>query len=73
MPSYYFNSGFTRTGLNVFQSCAAFSTIATREGVRLGSSTYFPEIDCIGTVIQTETPQDLNTENNLDITTETLI
>ena len=73
MPTYYFNSGFTRTGLNLFRDCAAFSTIATREGVRLGSSTYFPEIDCIGSVIQTETPQDLNTENNLDITTETLI
>ena len=73
MDSFYFNSGSTLTGLNVFRDCAAFDVIKTRVGIRLGSSTYFPEIDCIGSVIQTETPQDLNTENNLDITTEILI
>ena len=73
MPSFYYNSGFTRTGLNLFQNCAAFASVAASIGVNVGSSTYFPEIDCIGSVIQTELVEDINTENNLDITTETLI
>ena len=72
MPSFYYNSGFTRTGLNVFQNCAAFAGVAASIGVNIGSSTYFPEIDCIGAVIQTETPEDVNTEDDKDLTTETL-
>jgi hypothetical protein len=72
MPSFYYNSGFTRTGLNLFRDCAAFAGVAASIGVNVGSSTYFPEIDCIGAVIQTETPEDVNTEDDKDLTTETL-
>ena len=73
MPSFYYNSGFTQTGLNLFQDCAAFATKAASIGVNVGSSTYFPEIDCIGAVIQTELVEDVNTEDNKDLTTETEI
>ena len=73
MTSFYFNSGSTLTGLNVFRDCDAFDVIKIRTGIRLGSSTYFPEIDCIGSVIQTELVEDVNTENNKDLTTETEI
>ena len=73
MYSFYYNSGFTQTGLNLFQDCAAFATKAASIGVNIGSSTYFPEIDCIGSIIQTEAVEDVNTEDNKDLTTETEI
>jgi hypothetical protein len=62
MKTYWVNSGNTRTGLNVFTNCTAFSTIAAREGIRIGSSTYFGPIDCYR--LATELEEDIQTQDN---------
>jgi hypothetical protein len=68
MPTYYYNSGYTQTGLNLFDTCADFATIAARVGIRVGSSTVFgpPEYH----ILNTELSQDIRTENNNNIQTQ---
>jgi hypothetical protein len=43
---FWFNSGLTKTGLNLFTSCSEFTTIATNNGITVGSSTYFGVNTC---------------------------
>ena len=62
MKSYWVNSGNTKTGLNLFKDCSTFSTIATREGIAVGSSTYYGPVDCYK--LTTEVPQDIKTQDN---------
>ncbi|CAB5214265.1 hypothetical protein UFOVP185_43 [uncultured Caudovirales phage] len=62
MRTYWVNSGNTKTGLNLFTDCTTFTTIATREGINVGSSTYFGDIDCYR--LTTEVPQDIKTQDN---------
>ena len=72
MPSYWFNSGGTLTGLNLFVNCTAFATIASRDSIRIGSSTYYGVPDCnqIGKILTTEVPENINTQDNNNITTQ---
>ena len=69
MPSYWFNSGGTLTGLNLFQSCATFATIASRDSINVGNSQYYGVPDCLGQIIQTELEENINTQDNNNITT----
>ena len=70
MPSYWFNSGGTLTGLNLFQSCATFATIASRDSINVGNSQYYGVPDCLGQIITTEVPEDIQTQDNNNITTQ---
>ena len=72
MPSYWFNSGGTLTGLNLFISCTAFATIASRDNIRIGNSQYYGVPDCtqIGKILQTELTQNINTQDNNNILTQ---
>lgn len=63
MPTYYFNSGGTISGMNLFQNCTTFNTIATSRGINVGSSTIFGAHDCQYAILA-ETTQALNTEIN---------
>jgi len=69
MPSYWFNSGGTLTGLNLFQSCATFATVASRDSINVGNSQYYGVPDCLGQIIQTELEENINTQDNNNITT----
>ena len=40
MPTYWVNSGSTRTGANVFESCSQFTSFRNTYGILTGSSTY---------------------------------
>jgi len=68
MPTYYISSGNTFQGLNLFNSCSSFATIASRNGIRVGSSTYF------GTpnyhILNTELSENIRTESNNNIQTQ---
>ena len=39
MPTYWVNSGSTRTGVNVFENCAQFTSVRNTYGILTGSST----------------------------------
>jgi hypothetical protein len=41
MPTYWFNSGGTVTGLNLFKDCTTFATIASANGIRIGNSEHY--------------------------------
>ena len=68
MPTYYFNSGYTLTGLNLFIDCTTFATIASRVGIRIGSSTVFGSP--LTNLIETEDTKVLDTEDNKNIQTQ---
>jgi len=72
MPSYWFNSGGTLTGLNLFQNCTAFATIASRDNIRIGSSIHFGVPNCaqINKILTSEVPQNINTQDNNNILTQ---
>ena len=40
MPTFWVNSGATLTGVNVFNNCSEFTSVATTNGITVGSSTY---------------------------------
>jgi hypothetical protein len=68
MPTYYVNSGYTLSGLNIFNDCSSFATIAARVGIRIGSSTYFGPPNYH--ILNTELSQNMRTENNNNIQTQ---
>lgn len=68
MPTYYVNSGNTLQGLNLFDSCADFATIAARVGIRVGSSTYFGPPNYH--ILNTELSENIRTESNNNIQTQ---
>jgi hypothetical protein len=41
MPTYWFNSGGTITGLNLFKDCSTFASIASANHIRVGNSEHF--------------------------------
>lgn len=47
MPTFWVNSGATFTGVNVFNNCAEFSSVASARGIRVGSSTYWGADICV--------------------------
>ena len=56
MPTYWYNTGYTTTGLNLFKDCASFTTIATTNNIRVGSSQHFgPPLVPTGTPTPTPT------------------
>jgi hypothetical protein len=46
MPSFWVNSGSTKTGVNVWNNCDDFSTTATTYGILTGSSIYHGTTSC---------------------------
>ena len=70
MPTYYVNSGSTLQGLNLFNSCSSFDTIAspTNVGIRVGSSTYFGPPNYH--ILNTELSENIRTELNNNIQTQ---
>jgi len=74
MPTYYFNSGGTISGMNLFKDCSTFNTIKTSAGIRTASSTIFGLPDCAPPTatysILAETTEVLNTEINQNIQIE---
>ena len=61
MPTFWTNSGATFTGINVFESCDQFSSVATSRGIITGSSIYYgpavtPTPTPTGTATPTPTP-----------------
>ena len=72
MPTFWDNSGTTRTGVNVFESCANFNTIKNTWGILTGSSTYFGVTPTpTPTITPTPTPvptDDLRVRGSLIIT-----
>jgi hypothetical protein len=47
MPTFWVNSGATLTGVNVFNNCAEFSSVASARGILTGSSTYYGADICV--------------------------
>lgn len=54
MPSFWVNSGSTKTGINVWNNCTDFNTTRTTYGILTGSSIYHGVTDC-GTPTPTPT------------------
>lgn len=54
--SNWFNSGYTKTGVNVWNNCADFTTTKNSYGINLGSSTRYGTNPCIPTPTPTPTP-----------------
>jgi len=46
LSTFWENSGSTKTGVNVWNSCTDFYSTATTYGIRTQSSTYYGTIDC---------------------------
>jgi len=55
MPSFWINSGSTKTGINVWNNCADFNTTRTTYGILTGSSIYHGTSACV-TPTPTPTP-----------------
>ena len=72
MPTYWVNSGYTLTGLNLFDSCARFATSASTNHINVGNSIHFGIPDCqqIGKILQTELIENINTQDNNNILTQ---
>ena len=70
MPTYWLNSGATVNGLNLFSSCANFSSTASTYSIRLGSSEYFGANTCINKLLTTEIPENINTQDNNNLQTQ---
>jgi hypothetical protein len=68
MPTYYVNSGYTLSGLNIFNDCSSYATIAARVGIRTGSSTYFGPPNYH--ILNTELSENIRTESNNNIQTQ---
>ena len=60
MPTFWVNSGTTRTGINVFNNCAEFSSTASTWGIATGSSINQGSICCV-TPTPTPTPSSTST------------
>jgi uncharacterized delta-60 repeat protein len=54
MPTFWTNSGTTRTGVNVFNNCDEFYSTASTYGILTGTSTYHGTISCPTTVCPNE-------------------
>jgi hypothetical protein len=46
MPTFWTNSGVTTTGINVFNNCAEFNSVASTYGILTGTSTYHGSSIC---------------------------
>jgi hypothetical protein len=58
MPTFWVNSGATLTGVNVFNDCAEFSSVASARGIITGSSIFYGAGIC---ATPTPTPTPTNT------------
>jgi hypothetical protein len=69
MPTYWLNSDESYTGLNLFIDCASCQDYIDAYGIVTGSSINHGERIC-GKIIQTEAVEDIQTQNNDNITTQ---
>ena len=54
--TFWFNSGDTKTGFNVFENCSGFTSTASTYGIITGSSTMYGVNPCLTTPTPTPTP-----------------
>jgi len=69
MPSFWINTAATQTGLNLFIDCADCANAISTYSITTGSSINHGERIC-GKIIQTEAVEDIQTQNNDNITTQ---
>jgi len=71
MPTFWINSGSTYEGYNIFTGCTQFNDTATGYGITVGSSTYYGTTTCLlGKILTTETPENINTQDNKNLETQ---
>ena len=69
MPTYWINSNYSQTGLNLFINCADCATAISTYNIAVGSSTSFGQRIC-GKIIQTEATENIQNQQNKNITTQ---
>ena len=65
MPTFWINSGSTVEGYNIFSGITQFNTIATANGINVGSSTYYGTTSCSVTPTPTVTPTNTPTSTSV--------
>ena len=70
MPTFWINSGSTVEGYNIFTGSTQFNDTAISNGIRVGSSTFYGANSCINKLLTTETPENINTQDNNNLQTQ---
>ena len=72
MPTFWTSvqGGASWQGTNLFTNCANFYSTATTYNIKIGSSTHFGPPTPLGRNLQTELVQDIQTQNNDNIQTQ---
>ena len=69
MPTYWINSNYSQTGLNLFINCDDCYNYISTYNIAVGSSTSFGQRIC-GKIIQTEATENIQNQQNKNITTQ---